>query len=419
MQLFRNKWTPLFLSNFLGVFNDNLLKHCIIFIAVDWTLPRWMSQSQLISLVSASLIIPYLFLSPLAGRLAIIYSKKKIFTFFKLLEIPVLFLACFAFYYQWVMTAVFSVLLMGILSCLYSPSKYSLIRDIGGEAGVSFGSGIFEMMAFLGILVGTVTASIVSDNYNMWWVFVLYIGLAIIGYFVTCSIQVLEAPEHKSEVSHLNPIRFVVNSYGFARKHILVNSAVFGASAFWLIGGMLQMNLVIHCKQVYHTSNTTTGLVMACAAIGIAVGCWVAGKVSGDGVKKGLILIGISGMSVLFILLTFFHLSLLFFVLCVFGVAFMGGIFQIPCLSMLQDANLGRKLGDMFGYLNIITFVFVLLGTLLFSIVTYFFNENSFAVFSVILFICLLIMLYFVLVSPVFWKETKELFFKTKISNIS
>src|SRR5665647_2770234 len=101
MQLFRNKWTALFLSNFLGVFNDNFLKNCIIFIAVAWAMPDCMSQSQLISMVSASLIIPYLFLSPLAGRFAIIYSKKNVFRICKLLEIPVLVLACVAFYYQW------------------------------------------------------------------------------------------------------------------------------------------------------------------------------------------------------------------------------------------------------------------------------------------------------------------------------
>src|SRR5665647_1369786 len=171
MPIFRSKWTALFVSNFLGIFNDNLLKNSIIFITVTWTIPNWLTQSQLISIVSASLIVPYLFLSPLGGRFAVIYSKKKVFIFFKLLEFPIMFIACVAFYYQWVMLAVFSVLLMGIQSCLYSPSKYSLIRDIGGVEGVSFGSGIFEMMAFLGILTGTVIASVVSDHYSQWLTF--------------------------------------------------------------------------------------------------------------------------------------------------------------------------------------------------------------------------------------------------------
>lgn len=413
MPLFRNKWTPLFLSNFLGVFNDNFVKNCIIFIAVGWAMPHWMTQSQLISMVSASLVVPYLFLSPWAGRLAVIYSKKKVFRVCKLLEIPVLALASVAFYFQWVMVAVFTVLLMGMLSCMYSPSKYSLIRDIGGEEGVSFGSGVFEMMAFLGILTGTVIASIVSDIYNPWMVFAIFIGLAVLGYLVTRSIQAKELPENKDGAGTLNPIRFLIDSFSFAREHGDVNSAVFGASAFWLIGGMLQMNLVIHSKHIYQASNTTTGLIMACAAIGIALGCWAAGRISGNKVKKGLILVGIGGMSLLFFVLTFVHLPMWLFVFSVFSVAFMGGLFQIPCLSMLQNSNLGRKLGDMIGYLNLVTFVFVLLGTLFFSLTTYFTSENSFAVFAVILTICVLVTIYFLKKSPEYRNETMKLFKRT------
>jgi len=243
-------------------------------------------------------------------------------------------------------------------------------------------------------------------------VFPLFIGLAFLGYFVTRSIRANELPENKEGIGTLNPIRFVIESFRFARTHENVNSAVFGASAFWLIGGMLQMNLVIHCKHVYLASNTTTGMVMACAAIGIALGCWAAGRISGNKVKKGLILIGIGGMSILFFILTFFHLSMWLFVLCVFSVAFMGGLFQIPCLSMLQNSNLGRKLGDMIGYLNLITFVFVLLGTLFFSLTTLFTAENSYVVFGVIFTICLLVTFYFLKKSPVYWKETKKLFSK-------
>ena len=412
MQLFRNKWTALFLSNFLGVFNDNFLKNCIIFIAVAWSKPAWLSQSQLISLVSASLIVPYLFLSPLGGHFAVIYSKKKVFRICKLLEIPVLAFACVAFYYQWVMLAVFTVLIMGILSCLYSPSKYSLIRDIGGTEGVSFGSGVFEMMAFLGILIGTICASFVSDVYNQWFVFGILIGLAVLGYIVTRGIRATELPENTEEAETLNPMRFLVNSYRFARQHPNVNSAVLGASAFWLIGGMLQMNLVIHTKHVYQASNSTTGIVMACAAIGIALGTWSAGKISGKDVKKGLILIGILGMSLLFAILTFIPLSFGVYVFTVFATAFMGGLFQIPCLSMLQNANLGRKLGDMIAYLNLVTFVFVLLGTLLFSLTAHFSSENSFAVFAVMLVICLLSCLYFFKTSPEYWNETLAMFRK-------
>lgn len=410
MQLFRSKWTSLFLSNFLGVFNDNFLKNCIIFIAVGWAMPHWLTQSQLISLVSASLVVPYLFLSPLAGRLAVMYSKKKVFRICKLLEIPVLAVACVAFYFQWVIMAVSSVLVMGILSCLYSPSKYSLIRDIGGEKGVSFGSGVFEMMAFLGVLVGTLIASVVSDHYNNTMVFGILIGLAVLGYLVTTTIRAKELPEEDEEPGHLNPIRFAAYAYRYARGHKHVNSGILGAASFWLIGSMLQMNLVIHTRHVYMSSNSTTGAVMACAAIGIALGCWVAGKISGKKVMKGLILTGTMGMSVFLAVLTIFQLPFTIYIACVFGTAFMGGIFQIPCLSIIQNSNLGRKLGDIIGYLNMLTFALISVGAVLFSGTTYLTGENSFAVFGVILAIAISLSLFFFKSSSEFWDGTKALF---------
>lgn len=408
----KNKWTALFLSNFLGIFNDNFLKNCIIFIAVSWALPDWLTQSQLISFVSASLVLPYLFLSPLAGRLAVIYSKKSVFKLGKLLEIPVLAVACVAFYFHLPLTAVLCVLLMGIISCLYSPAKYSLIRDIGGEEGVSYGSGVFEMMAFLGILTGTVVASIAADYYNQWAMMAGYLGLAIAGYFVTRSIRANELPENKDEKGTLNPIRFIIDSYTFASRYKHVNSAVFGASAFWLIGGMLQMNLVIHTQHQYHTNNSTTGMVMACAAIGIALGTLTAGKISGSKVKKGLILPSIACMTMLFALVSFLSMSMPAYIVTIFSIAFAGGLFQIPCLSIIQNAGLGRKVGDIFGYLNLITFILVLAGTALFSGITYLTGENSHIVFASISIICGAIFVFYLVSSADFIKESRSFFNK-------
>ncbi len=104
----------MFASNFFGVFNDNLLKNAIIFISVGWALPAWLNQSQLISLVSAALVLPYLLLSPLGGRLAVRYSKLKVFRLFKLIEFPIMLVAAVAFCFEWVVPAILAVFLMGI-----------------------------------------------------------------------------------------------------------------------------------------------------------------------------------------------------------------------------------------------------------------------------------------------------------------
>jgi membrane protein YdbS with pleckstrin-like domain len=67
----------------------------------------------------------------------------------------------------------------------------------------------------------------------------------------------------------------------------------------------------------------------------------------------------------------------------------MGGLFEVPCLAKIQQANIGRKLGNMLAYMNFVTFIFILIGSFIFSLVTYISSENSVAVFATILVLCL------------------------------
>ncbi len=393
------RWLKLFLLNFVGVLNDNFMKHCIIFVSVGWVMPEWMTQSQLIAAVSAALVLPYLLLSPYSGEIAERYSKQRIVCLMKLLELPIVALAGIGFWIESVWVVLLAVLLMGVQSCLYSPAKYGLIRDVEGEKGVAFGSGMFEMMAFLGILTGTVLAAYLSDHYVWWIVTIVMLGFAIIGYYLSKKLGIVETQyiEVKTEKQSRNPIKFLIQSYKFASQHKGLNKAIYGASLLWLLGGMLQMNVVLHCTKTLGMTNTASSLILAMAAIGIAIGCSVTGKLIDNRSKKSFILVGLLGIILaLNILLSFnpqgWGLGVLIFV-----VAFCGGMFQVPCLAIVQSADVGEKLGSMLAYLNLLTFIFVLFGTALFSIVTALTLENSIAVFFAMLIITVLSVFVFVL----------------------
>ena len=283
---------------------------------------------------------------------------------------------------------------MGIQSSLYSPAKYSLIRDIGGEKGVSYGSGIFESMAFLGILMGTVMAATISDNYSTLLTCGLFLILAIMGYYGARNIRT-EEHETPHESQTIRPIKFIIDSYRFARHYPLLNLGVFGASFLWFIGGILQMNLVIYCHNELQLTNSETGIMMAMAAIGIATGCFATGQFSGATIRKGLIPIGLGGISILLALLLLIQPTALLAGVFVFGIAFFGGVFQVPCLALIQKANVGGKLSDMIAYTNLITFIFIVGGTIIFSVVTALSQENAYLVFGVLLLICISLCLSF------------------------
>jgi acyl-[acyl-carrier-protein]-phospholipid O-acyltransferase/long-chain-fatty-acid--[acyl-carrier-protein] ligase len=360
---------------------------------MTWVMPAWLNLSQLTTLVAAGLVLPFLIFSPLSGKIAVKHSKQAVFRWCKIAEFPIVLLACIALWKQWIVVSILTVFIIGIQSCLYSPAKYGLIRDIGGEEGISFGSGMFETMAFIGILIGTVVASVMADHSNVFFVCVLLFVFATGGFLSARSIKVKELPVEQENSSSMNPIRFLIQSYLFAKKSDpKINRGVFGVSMFWLMGGMIQMNLVIHCKQTINLSTTTTGIIMAVAAIGIAIGCVLAGKLLPKIKSKRMILIGLTGMAIFLLLIILLNPGVYLLATFIFFLALMGGLFEVPCLTLIQQANIGRKLGDMLAYMNTVTFLFVLIGSLIFSLVTYLSNENSLAVFATILVLCLFTM---------------------------
>lgn len=386
------KWFKLFLLNFVGVLNDNFMKHCIIFVSVGWIMPEWMTQSQLISAVSAALVLPYLLLSPYSGEIAERFSKQKIVRLMKLIEMPIVALAGVGFWIESVWIVLLAVLLMGAQSCLYSPAKYGLIRDVEGEKGVAFGSGMFEMMAFLGILMGTIVAAYISEHYAWWIVAIVMLGLAIIGYNISKILGIVESQciEVKTEKQSRNPIKFLIQSYKFASQHKGLNKAIYGASLLWLLGGLLQMNVVLHCTRTLGMSNTASSIILSMAAVGIANGCSVAGKLIENRNKQNFIIGGLIGVALALIIVLIFKPERWALGVLIFLIAVSGGMFQVPCLAIVQSANIGRKLGSVLAYLNLLTFIFVLIGTVIFSIITVLTDQNSYAVFIVMLIITIL-----------------------------
>lgn len=389
-------WLKLFLTNLFTLLNDNYLKNIIYFVGVTWTLPEFLSDSLLLTLISAMLVIPYLLFTPLSGRLAVIFSKQKVYMYCKLCEFPIILLACIALITHSIFFCVFSVFLMGVQSCLSSPSKYGIIKDIEGEEKIAYGNGMMEMMSFVGILLGTILGTMLSELVSIWIICALMLLFTTISFITVYRLKIVEIPSEKPIFNTINPIKYMIESFRFAQKYKGINDAVLGSSIFWMIAGMLQLNLVIHCRQTLELSNIGTGLCMSSAAVGIALGCVFAGKILRSDNAFRMINIGLLAMNIFLSLIIVFNPNVYVFSLLMFGVTFFGGIFEVPCLAIVQRAPIGRIVGDMMAYLNFANFVLVLIGTAIFYAVSAFFNESSIAIFTSIEVILFLSLIYFV-----------------------
>jgi acyl-[acyl-carrier-protein]-phospholipid O-acyltransferase/long-chain-fatty-acid--[acyl-carrier-protein] ligase len=358
------KWFPLFSMNFLTVFNDNLLKWLVCFISIKWI--TTVSESTIIAIASAMLVLPFIFLSPLAGKFSVKYEKKKVMTIGKIVEIPIMLLAACGFVLHSIYLVMAAVLLLGIQSSLFSPSKYGLIRDVGGDDGISFGTGTMEMLTFFGVLLGTFLASLISDHYSLTLIIFLLITVAILGLISTLSLKANESEPNKNYNESVNPIVFIRESFRKAQSIPGLNYVILGLSFFWLVGALLQMDLKVYCPNVLHLSNIETGIVMVVAAVGIGLGCFITGVISKNTVKIALVPIGAVGMIVFFSLIYFIHAGVITFCVFVFSTAFFSGMFKVPLNAWIQSNVKGRMLGDILAYENICEFGFILISSLLF-----------------------------------------------------
>jgi len=68
-----------------------------------------------------------------------------------------------------------AILLMGTQSSLFSPSKYGLIRDIGGTGHIALGAGHMETVSFLGMILGTMLASFFAQSVPSWGLSLIFL----------------------------------------------------------------------------------------------------------------------------------------------------------------------------------------------------------------------------------------------------
>lgn len=397
------------LTNFLGVFNDNLLKNLICFISIGWIASEY--RSLVLSAAAGLMVLPYIFFSPRSGYYAKKYNKVWIMQITKLAEIPIVTIGAIGFIYQNLACVLSAMFLMGLQSCIHSPAKYGLIRDIGKEEGISFGTGTLEMLTFMAVLLGTVIASVISDVNTSEYISKeiiltsVMLIIALTGWIVSKYIKAQE-PEPESNISRpQNPIKFFYKSLKNSKDNYPgLNYVVMGLSSFWLIGSLIQLNIILHAKESLLINNTQTGTIMAFVAISIGVGSGLAGIISKKDKKMKLVSIGAAGLIISNTLIYILSPSPVLFSVLVSFAGFSGGLFKIPLNTWIQKNVKGRSLGDAIAYNNLSVFVYILASAIIFSPLTQIGGTKM-----VFLFIAIISLIVFILLGKtLLWKKTEK-----------
>ncbi len=379
----KTKWIPLFASNFLGVFNNNFFKTLICLLAINWVAKG--NESMIVSMASGLYVLSYIFFSPLAGRLSKTMYKKKIMIAARIAELILVIAGSIGFYIENVYIVMAGIFLLGLVSTLFSPSKYGLIRDIGGNEGLSFGTGTLEMFTFFGAILGPLLATIVSDHYNFYLMSGLFVVISLISLFAISRLKVSESQPMKKSDDTIIPFVFEYKAFKFASQIKGLNLIILGLSSFWMVGSFLQMLLLVHCPKTLGMTNTQTGYVLTASALGIGLGSFLAGIISKGKIELGLTPIGGLGMCISLLILFFLQPTGILFGFMIFLTALFCGIYMVPLSASVQNSVEGRKQGDMIAYSNFMIFLLIFISAALFAVITDNFGTNSVFIFLVIL----------------------------------
>ena len=132
------RFLPLFVTQFLGAFNDNLLKSGFVVMLAFGSAASGPSRELAGQLAGAALIVPFLFISALAGQLADRFDRSLVARVVKACEVPLIVVAAIAILVwglrrstarePWLMGAL-GLILAGTVGNLYDRLVFNGVRD--------------------------------------------------------------------------------------------------------------------------------------------------------------------------------------------------------------------------------------------------------------------------------------------------
>ncbi|MBX3593937.1 MFS transporter [Sphingomonas sp.] len=268
------RFLPLFTTQFLGAFNDNLFKTAMVLFATYSVFNDAATEFYFNALATGLALIPFVLLSALSGQLADTYDKAGIIRIIKTVEIGIMLfggagivVAKMGYASAGVGMMLGAVLMLGTHSTFFGPIKYAILPQHLEEDEVLGGTGLVEAGTYLSILLGTIIAG---------WVTIETAGLltlAAAGLGWVSGRFVPAAPRVGARLKlNYNPFtaswRLISNTMHIPRLFW----AICAISFFWTIGSVLIVIFTPLAKNVLTSDERVASLMIATFSIGVAIG---------------------------------------------------------------------------------------------------------------------------------------------------
>ena len=274
--LARRRFLPLFVTQLLNAFNDNLYKNAMVLFVVYSVYNSEAEEAKFSAIASGLFILPFFVLSALAGQLADMRDKARIIRTVKFCEIPIMACGAAGLVLAWLgqMTEAVAIPLMlvalfamGIHSTFFGPIKYAILPQHLRKEEVLAGTGLVEAGTYLAVLGGTILAGWIPVE----WAAACVIATAVVGYIASRSVPAAP-PAIASQPLDWHLLRSSVTLVRNTMHDACVFYAILAISFFWTIGAVLFIQFPPLAKNVLMASKEVASLFLVIFSVGVAIG---------------------------------------------------------------------------------------------------------------------------------------------------
>lgn len=353
------RFLPLFLTQFLGALNDNLLKNALVILITYVMADRHHENAQvLVTLAAGLFILPFFLFSATAGQLADKYEKSQFIRMIKIAEIMIMLAAAIGFMMQHIEFLLLALFAMGTHSAFFGPLKYSILPEHLAEDELIAGNALIEAGTFLAILLGTIIGGLLITIENgTTYVSALVVTIALLGYAI-CRFIPKTIPAAPHLHVHWNVFKETWSIISYSRTQKTVFLSIIGISWFWLVGATFLSQFPTYAKDALHSDSQIVTLFLTIFSVGIGVGSLICTKLMKGRIHGGYVPLGAMGMAAFTFLLYFVSLhvpgataveaplitlseflnvgSHQLLLLCLFMIATSGGLYIVPLYAIMQ-----------------------------------------------------------------------------------
>ncbi|HEU4651973.1 MAG TPA: MFS transporter [Croceibacterium sp.] len=272
----QRRFLPLFATQLLNAFNDNLFKNAMVLFVVYSVYNSEEAEAKFSAVASALFILPFFVLSAMSGQLADMRDKALIIRWIKLAEIFIMLVGAAGLLMAWqgLLTQTVAIPLMlvalfamGVHSTFFGPIKYAILPQHLEKDEVLSGTGLVEAGTYIAILAGTILAGYIDVE----WAALGVVLTACVGYVVSRQVPPAPPYDHGQAIDwHLirSSIALVRNTMHLRE----VFYAILAISFFWTIGAVLFIQFPPLAKNVLMASKEVASLFLVIFSIGVAIG---------------------------------------------------------------------------------------------------------------------------------------------------